>query len=179
MVRHGVSFDTIVGSGPNSSIIHSEPSDRVIEQGDVVQLDFGCILDGFCSDCSRVLFMGNVDEEFKKIYDIVYEAHKFAIDNAKAGMKASEIDALARNIVKLSGYDFNHAVGHAVGKEVHEKPVISPKDETIIENGMVITIEPAIYIEGKFGIRIEDTCLMKDCELVSLNNTTKEIRIIE
>ena len=123
----------------------------MIENSDVVQLDFGCILDGYCSDCSRVLFMGNVDEEYKKIYDIVYEAQKFGIENAKAGMKACEVDALCRNIIKLSGYDFNHSVGHGVGKEVHEDPVISPKNETdIIENNIVFTIEPGIYLEGKF-----------------------------
>ncbi len=175
----GVSFETIVGSGINSAMIHSTPTDKIIEEGDVVQLDFGCILDGYCSDCSRVLFMGNVDEEYKKIYDIVYEAQKYALDNTRVGMKASEVDALARNITKLSGYDFEHAVGHGVGKEVHEKPVISYKnDNDIIENGMVITIEPGIYLEGKFGIRIEDTCLVEDGKLTPLNKTSKEIKII-
>ncbi len=175
----GVSFETIVGSGVNAAQIHSTPTDRVIEFGDIVQLDFGCILDGYCSDCSRVLFMGKVDEEYKKIYDIVYEAQKYALENARVGMKASEIDALARNITKLSGFDFNHSVGHGVGKEVHEKPFISYKnDEDIIENGMVITIEPGIYLGGKFGVRIEDTCLVEDGRLVSLNKTSKEIKII-
>ena len=160
-------------------MIHSTPTDRVIEYGDIVQLDFGCILDGFCSDCSRVLFMGSVDEEYKKIYDIVYESQKFGLENTRAGMKACEVDALCRNIVKLSGYDFNHAVGHGVGKEVHEDPTISFKNDTdVIENGMVITIEPGIYLEGKFGIRIEDTCLVEDGKLISLNETSKNIRII-
>ena len=176
----GVSFETIVGSGPNSALIHSVPSDRTIEFGDIVQLDFGCILDGYCSDCSRVLFMGKVDEEYKKIYDIVYEAQKFGVENAKAGMKACEVDSLCRNIVKLSGYDFNHSVGHSVGKEVHSGLVISYKNNNdIIEDGMVITIEPGIYLEGKFGIRIEDTCLVEDGKLVPLNKTSKEIVIID
>jgi Xaa-Pro aminopeptidase len=123
--------------------------------------------------------MGNIDEEYKKIYDIVYEAQKFGVENTRIGMKASEVDALTRNITKLSGYDFKHAVGHGVGKEVHEDPVISFKnDKDIIENGMVITIEPGIYLEGKFGIRIEDTCLVENGKLIPLNKTSKEIKVI-
>ncbi len=109
----------------------------------------------------------------------MYEAQKFAIDNFKVGMKASEVDALARNITKLSGYDFEHAVGHGVGKEVHEKPIISYKNELdVIEDGMVITIEPGIYIENEFGIRIEDTCLVENGKLIPMNETSKEIRVI-
>ena len=123
--------------------------------------------------------MGNVDEEYKKIYDIVYESQKFGLENTRAGMKACEVDALCRNIVKLSGYDFNHAVGHAVGQDVHEETTISFKNyKDTIENGMVITIEPGIYLEGKFGIRIEDTCLVENGKLTPLNKTSKEIRII-
>ena len=181
-LSHGASalaFDTIVGSGVNSSIIHSTPSKKVIECGDIVQLDFGCVFDGYCSDCSRVLFMGEVKEEYKKIYDIVLESQLAAIEKTKIGMKACEVDAISRDIIKSYGYDFKHAVGHSIGKEVHEDPVISPKNENdIIENDMVFTIEPGIYIEDNFGIRIEDTCLMKDGALVPLNNTSKEIRVI-
>lgn len=183
MIKHGasgVSFETIVGCGTTSSQIHSTPSDKVIEYGDVVQLDFGCILDGYCSDCSRVLFMGEVKEEYKKIYDIVYESQIAGIENTKVGMKASEVDGICRDIIKSYGYDFKHAVGHGVGKEVHEDPVISPKNEKdLIENNMVITIEPGIYLEGKFGIRIEDTCVMKDGKLEPLNKTSKEIKVIK
>ena len=112
-LNHGasaLSFDTIVGSGVNSSQIHSTPTDRKIEYGDVVQLDFGCILDDYCSDCSRVLFMGEVKEEYKEIYNIVYKAYLSGVNNTKLGMKACEVDALSRDIIKEAGYDFNHAV---------------------------------------------------------------------
>ena len=175
----GLSFETIVGSGVNSSQIHSTPTDRVIEYGDVVQLDFGCVLNGYCSDCSRVLFMGEIKPQYKEIYDIVYDAQVAGVNNTKLGMKACEVDALSRDIIKSHGYDFAHAVGHAVGQEVHEKPVISFKNDTdIIENNLVFTIEPGIYIENEFGIRIEDTCVMKDGKLIPLNKTSKEITII-
>ena len=176
----GLSFDTIVGSGVNSSLIHSTPSDRVIEFGDVVQLDFGCILDGFCSDCSRVFFMGEVKEEYKNIYDIVYEAQLKGINETKVGMTAKEVDAICRDYIIEKGYNFNHAVGHGVGIEVHEEPTISLKNEKdIIENNLVFTIEPGIYLENKFGIRIEDTCVMKDGVVIPLNKTPKEIVVIK
>ena len=174
-----VSFETIVGSGPNSGTIHSTPTDRVINYEDVVQLDFGCVLDGYCSDCSRVLFMGKVKPKYKEIYDIVYEAQIAGVEKTKVGMKACEVDAISRDIIKSHGYDFNHAVGHGVGVEVHEDPTISPKNENdIIENNMVITIEPGIYFENEFGIRIEDTCVVVDGKLEPLNKTTKEIVVI-
>ena len=182
MLKNGaeaLSFETIVGSGPNSSKIHSTPSNRVIKYGDVVQLDFGCIVDGYCSDCSRVLFMGEVKPEYRKIYNIVYEAQITGIKNFKVGMKASQVDALSRDIIKRKGYNFNHAVGHAVGTVVHEDPVVSPKTtKDIIKNNMCITIEPGIYIDKKFGIRIEDTCIVKDGKLIPLNHTTKRIKVI-
>ena len=182
MLSHGataLSFETIVGSGPNSGLIHSTPTDRKIEFGDIIQLDFGCVVNGYCSDCSRVLFVGEVKEEYKKIYDIVYEAQIEGIKNTKVGMPVCEVDAISRNIIKDKGYDFKHAVGHGVGKEVHDEPTISPKnDKDVIEDNMVFTIEPGIYFEGEFGIRIEDTCIMKDGVVIPLNNTPKEIVII-
>ncbi len=175
-----LSFETIVGSGPNSSKIHSTPSNRIIKYGDIVQLDFGCIVDGYCSDCSRVLFMGEVKPEYRKIYNIVYKAQLAGINKFKKGMNASRVDALSRDIIIKEGYNFNHAVGHAVGTEVHEEPVISPKNtKDIIRNNMCITIEPGIYIEKRFGIRIEDTCIVQDGKLIPLNHTTKRIKVIK
>jgi len=175
----GLAFETIVGSGINSSSIHSTPSDKKIEYGDIIQLDFGCIVDEYCSDMSRVLFVGEIKEEYKKIYEIVLEAQLAGFKYIKPGMLAKKADLISRNIIKNYGYDFNHAVGHGVGKEVHESPTISPKNEKdIIENNLVFTIEPGIYIENKFGIRIEDTVLLKDDKVISLNSITKEIVII-
>ena len=183
MISHGasgVSFETIVGSGKNSSKIHSTPSNRTIKYGDVVQLDFGCVLDGYCSDCSRVLFIGMVKPEYKKIYDIVYKAQIAGINGFKAGMKASRVDALSRDVIVKHGYNFNHAVGHGVGQEVHEDPVVSPKNtKDTIKNNMCITIEPGIYLENKFGVRIEDTCIVQGGKLIPLNHTSKAIKIIK
>ena len=182
MLSHGatdLSFETIVGSGPNSSKIHSTPSTRKIKHGDVVQLDFGCIVDGYCSDCSRVLFIGEVKPAYKKIYNIVLKAQKEGIKNTKVGMTCKEVDAISRDIIKARGYDFKHAVGHGVGKVVHDEPVISPKNtKDKIKNNVVFTIEPGIYIEGKFGIRIEDTCVMLNGVVKTLNKTSKAIKVI-
>ena len=133
------------------------------------------MLDGYCSDTSRTVFVGEIKEEYKKIYNIVLEAQLKAIREIKNGMMCKEIDAISRDYIKSFGYDFNHALGHCVGKEVHEDPVISPKREDIIENDMVFTIEPGIYIENRFGVRIEDTVLLRNGKVETLSNASKEI----
>ncbi len=174
----GMSFDTIVGSGINSAQIHSTPTDRKIEYGDIILLDFGCVLDGYCSDTSRTIFVGEIKEEYKKIYDIVLTAQLKALNEIKAGMTCKEIDAISRDYIKSFGYDFKHALGHCVGKEVHEEPIISPKREETIENNMVFTIEPGIYLENQFGVRIEDTVLLENGKVEPLSKAGKEIVII-
>lgn len=175
-----LSFDTIVGSGENSSQIHSTPTDRKIEFGDIVLLDFGCVIEGYCSDISRTIFVGEVKEEYKEIYNIVLESQLRGVTEITAGITAQKADLICRNVILEKGYNFNHAVGHGVGKEVHEKPVISPKNENdVLENSMVFTIEPGIYLEGKFGVRIEDTVLLKDGKVEPLNKVSKEITIIK
>jgi Xaa-Pro aminopeptidase len=183
MLTHGatsLAFDTIVGSGPKSSQIHSKPGTRKIADGDIIQLDFGCIVDGYCSDTSRVLFINRVLPEYKKIYDIVLKAHSMCAKMTKPNMKASDVDLTAREYIKSFGYDFKHALGHGVGKEVHEAPIVSPKNtKEKIKNNVVFTIEPGIYIKGKFGIRIEDTVVMENGKVVSLNHTSKNITIIK
>ena len=182
MLTHGatnLAFDTIVGSGVNSAQIHSTPTDRKIEFGDIILLDFGCIVDEYCSDISRTIFVGTVKDEYKKIYDIVLKSQLKGIAEITDGMKAKEADFICRNVILLNGYDFAHAVGHGIGKEVHEEPVLSPKNEkSKLKNNMAFTIEPGIYLEDKFGVRIEDTVILKDGKVMPLNNVTKEIRII-
>lgn len=174
-----VSFDTIVGSGTNSSQIHSTPTDRKIEYGDIILLDFGCVVDGYCSDISRTIFVGEIKDEYKEIYNIVYKAQQKGISDITNGMNAKEADFVCRNVIQAKGYDFAHAVGHGIGKEVHEDPVISPKNEKVVlENNMAFTIEPGIYLENKFGVRIEDTVILKDGKVIPLNTATKEIKIL-
>lgn len=175
-----LSFDTIVGSGENSSQIHSTPTDRKIEVGDIILLDFGCVVEGFCSDISRTIFVGEIKEKYKEIYNTVLDSQLRGVAEITAGITAQKADLICRNIILEKGYNFNHAVGHGVGKEVHEKPVISPKnEEDILQNSMVFTIEPGIYLEGKFGVRIEDTVLLKDGKVEPLNKVSKEITIIK
>lgn len=183
MLTHGgerLSFDTIVGSGINSAQIHSTPTDKKLESGDVVLLDFGCVYEGYCSDISRTIFIGGITEEQRNLYMLILESQTKALENISNGMLCSQVDAISRDVIKQAGYDFAHALGHGVGKEVHEKPVISPKnDKERIENDMVFTIEPGIYLEDKFGIRIEDTVVLDNGRVRSLNNVTKDIVIIK
>lgn len=175
----GLSFETIVGSGENSSQIHSTPTDRKIKFGDIILLDFGCVVEGYCSDISRTIFVGEVKEEYKKIYDIVLKSQLAGIEKITSNITAKEADLICRAVINKEGYEFNHAVGHGVGRKVHEEPVISPKKEDVIlQNDMVFTIEPGIYLENKFGVRIEDTVLLKNGKVESLNKAYKEIIVI-
>ena len=175
-----LSFETIVGSGANSAQIHSTPTDKKIESGDVILLDFGCKYQGYCSDISRTIFIGGITEEQKQIYDLVLDAQLVATEKISEGMLCNEADALARDVIKNKGYDFAHALGHGVGTEVHESPVISPKnDKDKIEENMVFTIEPGIYLENKFGVRIEDTVIFENGKVRALNEVTKDIIIIK
>ncbi len=174
----GLSFDTIVGSGVNSAQIHSTPTSREIEFGDIILLDFGLVLDGYCSDTSRTIFVGEVNDKYKKIYEIVLQAQEKAIREITSGMTCKMADATARDYIKEKGYDFNHALGHGVGREVHENPIISPKHEDILENGMVFSIEPGIYLENQFGVRIEDTVVLQNDKVETLSKSPKDFVVV-
>lgn len=157
MIKNGASkesFDTILSSGPNSSLPHAVPMDKKLEQP--VLIDWGAIYQGYCSDNSRTIVYTEFQHE---IWDIVAEAHDKSIKAIRPGMKCCEIDKIARDIISDYGYgdNFIHSLGHSVGLDIHETPGFSPRDETVIENGMVITVEPGIYLEGEFGVRLEDT----------------------
>ncbi len=174
----GLAFDTIVGSGINSSLIHSTPSDRKIEKQDIIQFDIGYVFDGYCSDMSRMVFVGGITEKQKDIYNLVLKTQMNAINNIRIGMLANEADFLGRKFILDEGLDYNHSLGHGIGKEVHEELIISPKRETLLEENMVFTIEPGVYLENEFGIRLEDTVLLTQNGIVTLTNSTKEIIII-
>ena len=157
MIENGAlkeSFDTIVTSGASSSLPHAVPQDKKLNQP--ILIDWGCIYEGYCSDNTRTMVY---NEKQQEIWDIVAEAHDKAIRAIKPGLKCCEIDKVARDIIKEYGYgdNFIHSTGHSLGLDIHETPGFSPRDETIIEEGMVITVEPGIYLEGEFGVRIEDT----------------------
>ena len=157
MIENGASkesFDTIVTSGANSSLPHAIPQQKSLDQP--ILIDWGCIYEGYCSDNTRTMVYTEFQQE---IWDIVREAHDKAIKAIKPGMKCAEVDKVARDIISDYGYEdeFIHSTGHSLGLDIHETPGFSPRDETPIEKGMVITVEPGIYLKGKFGVRLEDT----------------------
>ena len=157
MIENGASkesFDTIVTTGSNSSLPHAIPEDKSLEQP--ILIDWGAIYEGYCSDNTRTMVYSEAQQE---IWDIVAEAHDKAIKAIKPGLKCCEVDKVARDIITEYGYgnNFIHSTGHSLGLDIHETPGFSTRDDTIIEEGMVITVEPGIYLEGEFGVRLEDT----------------------
>jgi len=175
----GTSFDTIVASGKRSSMPHGVATDKTVGIGEFVTIDFGCRLDGYCSDMTRTIFVGKYSDRQKEIYDTVLKAQTEAISAIKPGMKCSDIDAVARNIITEAGFgeNFGHSLGHSVGIEIHEKPNFAPKSEDIVEIGNVITVEPGIYIEGFGGVRIEDVIAVSENN-INLTKTSKELTIL-
>lgn len=167
MSRNGserVAFDTIVASGERGALPHGIASSKKIQAGEMVTIDFGATYKGYHSDCTRTLFVGEVDSKQKDIYNVVYSAQKKAIETVKAGVTAHEIDLKARAYIKKSGFgeNFGHGTGHGVGLEIHEGPVIREGQETTLKKGMVITVEPGIYIPESGGVRIEDMLLVEE-----------------
>jgi len=157
----GESFPAIVASGKGSAIPHWETSTRPIKHGQPLLIDMGLLWKGYCTDFTRTIHLGRASSEFKKIYNIVKDAHLFALEKVKVGRKISEIDKTARDYIKKKGYGkfFIHSTGHGVGIEIHEFPRVYYKGvdkDVIIEEGMVFTIEPGIYLGGKFGVRLEN-----------------------
>ena len=160
-----VSFGTIIASGPNSSMPHAQPSHRKVEIGDFITMDFGCKYNGYCSDMTRTIAIGNATEEMKKIYGIVLEAQKCALDKIHPGMICNKVDHIARGYIDEMGYGdcFEHGLGHSFGLMIHEDPRFAPSCEQALQPGMCLSVEPGIYLPGKFGVRIEDTvCITKD-----------------
>jgi Xaa-Pro aminopeptidase len=155
-------FDFIVASGPRGAMPHGIASVRCIEEGDLVTIDFGCRLNGYHSDETVTLAVGKPVDELRRIFDIVLEAHDLAMAAVMPGIRLCEVDRIARGHIEQAGYGkyFGHGLGHGVGLDVHEAPVVSPRSETIAEEGMVITIEPGIYVPDLGGVRIEDTVLV-------------------
>lgn len=152
------SFDTIFASGIHSSMPHAVPTDKKLEEGDFVTIDFGCTVDGYCSDMTRTIVMGRADEKQKEIYNIVLKANEAALAGLKAGVRGCDIDAIARKIISDAGYGqcFGHGLGHSVGLYIHENPRLSRTDDSIIQENVIETVEPGIYIPGWGGVRIED-----------------------
>jgi len=177
----GLSFESIVASGPNSSMPHYCEDSRAIQKRDIVILDLGCKYKGYCSDTSRTVFVGGITDEEKKVYDIILRANKAGEKMAKQGVKAEDVDKASRDVIRKEGYGeyFINRTGHGIGFSVHEQPYIKAGNKQILEKGMVFSIEPGIYIPNKFGMRIEDIVVIRVDGPEVLNNFTKEIILIK
>ena len=176
-----MSFDTIVASGYRSAMPHGVASDKVIEYGDVVTLDFGCYYNGYSSDMTRTIAVGKIDPKLEEIYHIVLEAHEAVNRAAKAGMTGKQLDSIARDYITEKGYGdyFGHGLGHAVGLNVHELPGLNQRSETPLEVNMVVTNEPGIYIDGLGGVRIEDDLIIQADGVEIINRSPKHLIILE
>jgi Xaa-Pro aminopeptidase len=160
----GLSFPPIVASGPNSALPHAIPGNRMIQKNEPILFDWGAIYDGYCSDTSRTLTLGAPDETFLELYAILHEAQALAIDAIRPGAGTKDVDARARRHIEKAGYGkkFGHGLGHGVGLEIHEAPRLSPLKDTVLEQGMIVTVEPGIYLPDWGGIRLENMVLVTD-----------------
>ena len=174
------SFDPIVAGGPRSAMPHAKPSKAKFVPGELIVIDMGCVYEGYASDQTRTVALGHVSSEARHIYQIVKEAQELGIASARCGMKAKELDSEVRQFINAHGYgdEFGHGLGHGVGFEVHEEPRISPKGEHVLHENMVFTIEPGIYLPGKFGVRIEDTVVMGLHGAIPLQRFSKELIVL-
>ena len=176
----GVSFDLIVLSGKKTSMPHGVPDESRIKNGDFILFDIRATYDGYHSDMTRTYAFGNVSDEQRKVYEIVRQAQQNALDMVKDGITCGEVDKAAREYIYRSGYEgyFGHSTGHGVGLEIHEVPSVSPKSDFTIHNGMVITVEPGIYLPDKFGVRIEDMIIVTDSGYKNFATLSKELIVI-
>ena len=176
----GVSFDTIVASGKRSSMPHGVATDKKVEVGDFITMDFGCVYHGYCSDITRTIALGKVDEKQETVYNLVRKAQEDALQAIKAGVTGREIQAVAQNVFQDAGYGsfFGHGLGHSVGLEIHEEPRFSPKAEEVIQENTVITVEPGLYLPNWGGVRIEDLVVVKKDGCINLTHSPKELIIL-
>ena len=174
----GLAFETIVASGENTSMPHAVPTDRKIQEQDIITIDMGCKVNGYCSDMTRTFFVGSVPDYVKPVYDLVLKNEVQTLEEMKDGESTRLLTKMVENDFKLNGYDLIHALGHGVGMEIHEAPYINYRSDTQLKENMVVTDEPGIYIAGKFGVRIEDTVQITKFGCISLTKSEKNYIII-
>ena len=176
----GTSFSTICVSGAASALPHGEPKNRKLERG-FLTMDFGCIYNGYCSDMTSTLVIGSADEEMKRVYDTVLRAQCAVLEAIDWHSNCAEMDKIARDIIDNAGYKgkFGHSLGHGVGLYIHEKPGLnSGNTGTVLENGHVVTVEPGIYLEGKFGVRIEDMVIIHGNKAENITHSRKDLIVL-
>lgn len=176
----GTSFSTIVASGHRGALPHGVASDKIIEQGDMITLDFGAYYQGYASDITRTFAIGEPNPKLKEIYNIVLAANQKAIEAAKAGISSKALDAVARDYITKQGYGeaFGHSLGHGIGLDVHEGPVLAKNTDSALQVNNCVTIEPGIYIDGLGGVRIEDDILITENGCQRFTNSTKDLIIL-
>jgi len=172
-----LAFDLIVGSGPNGAMPHATVSERLIQAGEPIVIDMGAVIDGYNSDLTRTICAGRPNDKFREIHAIVLEAQLTAERNIRPGMQGKQADAIARKVIEEAGYgeNYGHGLGHGVGLAVHEKPGVGRLSEDVLEPGMVLTIEPGIYLPGWGGVRIEDIVVMREDGVEVLTQASKEL----
>lgn len=183
MLSHGadaLSFETIAVCGKKTSMPHGVPGDNIVKDGDFVTMDFGAVCSGYHSDMTRTVAIGYATDEMIKVYNTVLSAQKAAFSVMKEGALCSSVDKAGRDVIEKAGYGeyFGHSLGHGVGIEIHESPVLSPRSTSVLEAGNVVTNEPGIYIPGKFGVRIEDMAYITDDGYINLTKAPKELTIL-
>lgn len=173
----GVSFDFIVVSGKNSSLPHGVPTDKKIERGDFITMDFGAVVGGYRSDMTRTVALGNISDEQKNVYETVLKAQLAGIAAVKAGAVCRDVDKVARDIIYSAGFEgcFGHGLGHSVGVEIHESPAFNTRCETVLKAGTIMTVEPGIYLENKYGVRIEDMVYVTENGCIDITESPKEL----
>ncbi len=175
-----VAFDTIVLTGANTSLPHGRPGETKLKCGDFITMDFGAKYRGYCSDMTRTVALGEPSAEQKEVYDVVLQAQLAAVSALRSGLVCCDVDKVARDIIQKAGYGafFGHGLGHAVGVEIHEEPRLSPLCRQVVKAGMVVTVEPGIYLQGKFGCRIEDTVVVGEEGCTVLPMIEKRLMIL-
>jgi Xaa-Pro aminopeptidase len=172
-----VSFDVAVGSGPNGALPHADPSERRIEPNELVVVDWGCVVDGYCSDCTRTFATGELEDEAARVYELVRAAQARALEAVRAGETGRDVDEVSRAPIREAGYGekYGHGLGHGVGLLVHEAPALRPESSDTLVAGNVVTVEPGIYLPGRFGVRIEDLVAVTEDGCEVLTGFTKEL----
>lgn len=183
VVAHGADdrgFDAIVAAGPNSARPHHRPGRRVIDPGDVVKVDFGAVVDGYHSDMSRTMVLGEPPEWLRTVHDLVRRAQEAGVAAVAAGVTAGDVDEAARAVIRHSGYGeaFTHGTGHGIGLEVHESPILRRGADATLEEGMAVTVEPGVYLSGRGGVRIEDTLVVERHHATVLTASRKDLLVL-
>ncbi len=175
-----MAFSTIVASGENGSLPHAVPGERVIQKGDFVTMDYGAKVDGYCSDMTRTVAVGEPSQKLREIYEIVLRAQEAAQAALAPGKNCADMDKIARDIIAAAGYGecFGHSLGHGVGIDIHEEPRLSSRSTDILAPGHIVTVEPGIYVPGLGGVRIENTCVITEDGYKALCSASKDLRIL-